>query len=41
MRSNSPILIQRLKASCTVERGGYSLGSIRHWQPVLSKYLSA
>ncbi|OYW75747.1 MAG: hypothetical protein B7Z37_12050 [Verrucomicrobia bacterium 12-59-8] len=28
-------------AGVTVERGGYSLGSIRRWQPILSTYLSA
>lgn len=37
IRSHKPLLIQRVKASCTVVRGGYSLGNMRHWQPVLSK----
>ncbi|HRJ09061.1 MAG TPA: hypothetical protein PK490_13805 [Prosthecobacter sp.] len=33
----TPLRVQRPKASCTVERGGYSLGSMRHWQPVFSR----
>lgn len=37
MRSHWPLLVQRVKASCTVVRGGYSLGSMRHWQPVFSR----
>ena len=36
-RSHRLLLVQRWKASCTVVREGYSFGSMRHWQPVLSR----
>lgn len=37
MRSHRPLLVQRVRAACTVVRGGYSLGSMRHRQPVLRR----
>ena len=37
MRGHRPLADQRVKASWTVDFGGNSGGSIRHWQPVLSR----
>ena len=37
MRGHKPLADQRVKASWTVDFGGNSEGSIRHWQPVLSR----
>jgi hypothetical protein len=36
MRGHRPSAVHRVKASWTVDFGGNSTGSIRHWQPVLS-----
>ena len=37
MRGHRPLADHRVKASWTVDFGGNSEGSIRHWQPVLSR----
>ena len=37
IRGHRPLADQRVKASWTVDLGGNSEGSIRHWQPVLRR----
>lgn len=37
IRGHRPLADHRVKASWTVERGGNSTGSSRHWHPVLSR----
>ena len=37
IRGNQPLADQRVKASKTVDLGGNSEGSMRHWQPVFKR----